>query len=216
MDEPCIDVDPDWMRTSEARLAGFHDLLAAEGEVRGIIGPREVPRLWPRHLLNCVCVADPQLHLIPEGARVGDIGSGAGLPGLVWALARRDLSITLVEPLQRRTNFLDEAIDRLDLAGQVTVVQSRAQDLAPLGLDVVTSRALAPLPTVVEWSLPHLAPGGHLLAMKGGKASQELAAARETIVTAGGVAPEVIRIGPIDDTGHPLATVVRVTVGGAR
>lgn len=150
------------------RYAG---LLATEGIVRGLIGPREVPRLWDRHLLNCALVAD----LVPEGSTVCDIGSGAGLPGIVLALRRPDLHVTLVEPLLRRTTFLEEVVTELGL-DQVRVVRGRAEDQrggAPF--EVVTSRAVAPLPRLLAWSMPLVAPGGVLLALKGSSATAEVA-----------------------------------------
>ncbi|MDQ1246024.1 MAG: rRNA (guanine527-N7)-methyltransferase [Actinomycetota bacterium] len=205
-----LDVDEDWLDRSRAALDAFHDILAVQGLERGLIGPREVPRLWPRHLINCLCVADPGMGLLPPEASVADIGSGAGLPGLVWALARPDLTVTLVEPLQRRTTFLTEASATLGLTERVRITQARAQDLSPMNVDVVTSRALARLDTVVGWSLPHLRNGGALLAIKGGKASRELAEARESIEACGGTDVAIIRIGPVDEAGQPLATVVRV------
>lgn len=209
-----LTVDPVWLLEAEQTLIAFHDLLATDGLQRGLIGPREVPRLWPRHLRNCLCVADPGVGLLGTGAKVADLGSGAGLPGLVWALARPDVAVTLVEPLQRRTTFLQEAVASLGLGYRVTIVQARAQDVPALAQDVVTSRALAPLAAVVEWSLPHLRPGGELLAIKGGKASKELSEARESIASMGGRSPAIVRLGPMDADGQPLATVVRVVKGG--
>ncbi len=129
----------------------YAELLATEGVVRGLIGPREAPRLWERHLLNCAVLAE----LLPEGATVCDIGSGAGLPGLVVAIARPDLRVTLVEPLLRRTTFLDEVVDELGLAGSVEVVRGRAEELhGARTFDVVTSRAVAPLERLLAWSMP--------------------------------------------------------------
>lgn len=209
-----LTADLTWAAEVETHLGPLHDLLATEGVTRGLIGPREVPRLWHRHLRNCVVVVDPSLELVGSDATVCDIGSGAGLPGLVWAIARPDLRITLLEPLQRRSRFLHEAVTELGLADRVAITTGRAQDVAPLGVDVVTSRALAPLPTVVEWSWPHLAANGSLIAIKGGKASEELADSREMIAEHGGRDAEVIRIGPEGDDGHPQATVVRVLAGG--
>lgn len=207
---PELNVDPDWMAAARGRLAGYHDLLATAGIERGLIGPREVPRLWSRHLENCASVADPSLGLLPPSASVVDIGTGAGLPGLVWALMREDISVTLIEPLQRRVVFLLEAVADLGVRNRVHVVTGRAQDVPSVGADVATSRALAPLPSVLRWSFPHVRPGGALLAMKGGKASQELADASSTVSEVGGIDAEVVRIGPFDDAGHPLATLVSV------
>jgi len=154
--------------------------LAGDGVVRGLIGPREVPRLWERHLLNCAVLGEA----LPEGVSVVDIGSGAGLPGLVLAIARPDLSITLVEPLLRRTTFLDEVLEEFGLGARVRVVRGRADALHGVEtFDRVTSRAVAPLPRLLEWSLPLVAAGGAVVALKGERAAQE---AEE-------VAPELVR-----------------------
>ena len=139
----------------------YAELLATEGVVRGLIGPREAPRLWERHLLNSAVLAEA----IPDGVTVCDIGTGAGLPGLVLAIARPDLTITLVEPLLRRTTFLVEVVDELGLAS-VEVVRGRAEALhGARTFDVVTSRAVAPLERLLGWSMPLVSPtgatGGH-------------------------------------------------------
>lgn len=156
-----------------ARLDAYGRQLATEGVVRGLIGPREVPRLWDRHLLNCAAVAE----LIKQGERVADIGTGAGLPGLVLALVRDDIQVILVEPLQRRCDFLSEMIALFKLGGRVTVRRGKSNVVAPCQADVVTSRAVAALDTLAGWSLPHAKIGGRLLAMKGDRAAEELAAA---------------------------------------
>ena len=151
----------------------FADLLATAGVERGLIGPREAPRLWDRHLLNCAMLAEA----IPADATVADLGSGAGLPGLVLAIARPDLRITLVEPLERRTVFLHEAIETLEMP-EVEVVRGRAEALhGQRVFDVVTSRALAPLGRLLEWSMPLVAPDGVLLAMKGRALEEEIESA---------------------------------------
>jgi 16S rRNA (guanine527-N7)-methyltransferase len=149
-------------------------LLATAGTERGLLGPREVPRLWDRHVLNCAVVTD----LVPEGRSVADIGSGAGLPGLALAIRRPDLEVTLVEPLLRRAQFLEEAVTTLGLAS-VTVWRARAEELVAADgpgptFDVVTSRALAPLPRLLEWSLPLTSATGELLAIKGRNATAEI------------------------------------------
>ncbi|MGW6426135.1 16S rRNA (guanine(527)-N(7))-methyltransferase RsmG [Nocardia sp. NPDC055053] len=147
--------------------------LATAGVERGLIGPREVPRLWERHILNCAVVGE----LIEEGAAVVDIGSGAGLPGIPLAIARPDLRITLVEPLLRRTVFLSEFVDEIGLKN-VTVVRGRAEQSGVIkeagGADVVTSRAVAPLAKLAHWSLPLLRDHGRMLALKGTSAAEEL------------------------------------------
>ncbi|MEV6320419.1 16S rRNA (guanine(527)-N(7))-methyltransferase RsmG [Nocardia sp. NPDC051787] len=157
--------------------------LATAGVERGLIGPREVPRLWDRHILNCAVLGE----LIAEGASVVDIGSGAGLPGIPLAIARPDLRITLVEPLLRRTIFLSEFIESVGL--DVTVVRGRAEQSGVMkeagGADVVTSRAVAPLGKLAQWSLPLLRDHGHMLALKGASAAEELERDGDALVRAG-------------------------------
>jgi 16S rRNA (guanine527-N7)-methyltransferase len=155
------------------RLEDYGQQLATEGVLRGLIGPREVPRLWDRHLLNCAALAE----LIKPGECVADIGTGAGLPGLVLALVRPDIRVILVEPLQRRCDFLLEMIVRFKLAPRVSVRRGKAHTVQPCQADVVTSRAVAALDKLAAWSLPHARIGGRLLAMKGDRAAEELAAA---------------------------------------
>ncbi len=150
----------------------YVDLLTSAGVERGLIGPREVPRIWERHILNCAVVV-PR---VPQGATVADVGSGAGLPGLVWAIARPDLDVTLIEPLLRRTVFLEEAVELLGLE-QVTVLRARAEDVRGR-FDVVTARAVAPLGKLARWCLPLVRPGGVLLALKGRTAEEEVASSR--------------------------------------
>lgn len=195
------------------RAVAYAELLATEGTVRGLIGPREVPRLWERHLLNSAVVAE----LVPPGARVVDLGSGAGLPGIPLALARPDLAVTLLEPLARRAAFLAEARERLGLT-TVSVLRGRAEEPAVRrelgGADVVTARAVAPLDTLAGWSLPLLRPGGVLLAVKGEAAADELDVARPVLARLGAGAAEVVRCGV--GTVDPAATVVVVTRGTVR
>jgi 16S rRNA (guanine527-N7)-methyltransferase len=185
----------------------YADLLAGPGTERGLLGPREVPRLWERHVLNCALVAD----LLPHDARVCDIGSGAGLPGLVLAIRRPAARVTLVEPLLRRTRFLDEVVDELALRN-VEVVRGRAESLhGTRTFDVVTSRAVAPLPVLLAWSMPLIAEGGLLLAMKGSSAQQELEQAEQDVARYGGRGPEVV---VLEHPGLPSpTTVVRLEAG---
>ena len=174
-----------------AIASGYADLLATDGVVRGLIGPREAPRLWDRHLVNCALLSD---HL-PESSSVGDVGSGAGLPGLVLAIARPDLQMTLVEPLLRRTTFLDEVVERLALTN-VEVVRARAEELhGQRRFDVVTSRAVAPLARLLDWSMPLVAPGGALVAMKGSSVRDEIEDAAPTLARWGCTDPEVLVLG---------------------
>jgi 16S rRNA (guanine527-N7)-methyltransferase len=190
----------------------FAAMLVTAGVERGLIGPREAPRLWDRHLLNCAMLAEA----IPASASVADLGSGAGLPGLVLAIARPDLGITLVEPLERRTVFLDEAVSALGLES-VEVVRGRAESLhGHRVFDVVTSRALAPLGRLVQWSMPLVAPDGVLLAMKGRSLEQEIEAAALELAQHRCAAPEVLELGseiaahPSVDDGLSPTRAVRV------
>lgn len=153
--------------------AHFADLLAQEGELRGLIGPREVPKLWTRHVLNSAAVAP----LLPTEGSLADVGSGAGLPGVVLALMRPELDVHLIEPMQRRVEWLAEVIDELDL-DNVTVHQVRAEELhGRLTVDAVTARAVAALDKLGRFCLPLVAPGGSLLALKGRRAQEEVAKA---------------------------------------
>jgi 16S rRNA (guanine527-N7)-methyltransferase len=190
---------PAWLVAQAAPLAAFAGLLADAGVTRGLIGPREVPRLWERHLLNCAVVADPAVSLVPAGAAIGDVGSGAGLPGLVWAIARPDTRVVLIEPLLRRSTFLSEAATELGLGDRVTVWRGRAEDAAKQAgfpkLDVVTARAVAPLERLIGWTVPLLTEGGRLVALKGSSAAQELMDARDAAVAAGLVDLEVREVG---------------------
>lgn len=155
-------------------LARYAEWLAGPGTSRGLLGPREVPRLWDRHLLNSVALAE----LIPQHARLVDIGTGAGLPGLAVACVRPDLTVDLVESLLRRTDFLTEVVTALGLADRVRVIRGRAEDSAVLNTvgsaQFVTARAVAPLDRLVRWSFPLLRPGGSLLALKGASAEDEV------------------------------------------
>ncbi len=153
----------------------FADRLASVGVERGLIGPREVDRLWERHLLNSAVVTE----LVPDGCRIVDVGSGAGLPGLPMAIRRADLRVDLVEPMLRRTQFLTETVAELDLVDRVRVIRGRAEEpairLEAGNADWVVARAVAPLDRLVKWCLPLLAPGGRLLALKGRTAEDEVA-----------------------------------------
>jgi 16S rRNA (guanine527-N7)-methyltransferase len=181
--------------------ASYADLLATDGVTRGLIGPREAPRIWERHLYNCVLLTD----LLVRDVEVCDIGSGAGLPGLVLAIRRPDLRVTLVEPLLRRTTFLSETVERLGLAN-VTVVRDRAENLHSTSeFDVVTSRAVAPLPRLLAWSLPLVRPGGSMLALKGSSAREEVANAEAELRRWRVAATEVLEI---DETDRHATVIV--------
>ncbi len=150
--------------------------LASDGVTRGLIGPREVPRLWQRHVLNSAAVAEA----VPPDARVVDVGTGAGLPGIPLALARPDLRLTLVEPMARRVEFLEEVVAELGgTEGRAwQVVRGRAEErsvVTAVGpVDVVTARAVAALPRLVGWCRGLLRPGARLVALVGVRAVEEL------------------------------------------
>ncbi len=195
---------------AQASLTRYAELLATAGVERGLIGPREVPRLWDRHLLNCA-VAVP---LVPENADVIDVGSGAGLPGIVWAIVRSDITVTCLEPLQRRATFLEEAITELGLTGRVQVVRARAEDIVrgrgpvtSLRARVVTARAVAPLERLAGWTVPLVQPGGELLALKGRSAAEEVEASRSVLERLGIVEVDIVEVG--EGVVDPATIVVR-------
>jgi 16S rRNA (guanine527-N7)-methyltransferase len=196
--------DPFGERLPLARRYAEH--LATTGVEWGLVGPREASRVWERHVLNCAVVAD----LVPPAARVLDIGSGAGLPGIPLALARPDLRIVLVEPLARRVEWLREVVADLELA--VEVERGRAEDVVVRrrweGADVVTARAVAPLARLAGWSLPLLRTGGRLFAVKGSSAAAEIERDASTVRRLGGGLPriELCGVGIVD----PPSTVVVV------
>ena len=148
----------------------YAELLATGGIERGLIGPREADRLWERHLLNSAVVGE----LVPDSARVLDVGSGAGLPGIPLAIARPDLQVELVEPLLRRTTWLEETVDELGLADTVVITRGKVVVIGPRQVDVVTARAVAPLERLLPMCMPLLRPGGLLLAVKGEQAQAEV------------------------------------------
>jgi len=180
----------------------FARMLATRGVERGLIGPHEVPRLWDRHLLNCAVVAD----LIDSRCRMlADIGSGAGLPGLVLAMMQPDLSVTLLEPMERRCQFLSECIAELGLAN-TSVLRGRAEETV-LRADVATARAVAPLDRLAEMAVHVVRPGGMVLAIKGRTAADELRKARPVLRRIGARGAEVVRVG--EGKVDPATTVVR-------
>ncbi|MFD1498343.1 16S rRNA (guanine(527)-N(7))-methyltransferase RsmG [Streptosporangium lutulentum] len=192
-----------------SRAEAFAELLAGPGVVRGLLGPREVPRIWDRHLLNCAVVAEA----VPANVRLVDIGSGAGLPGLVLAIVRPDITVTLLEPLLRRTVFLEECVESLKL-GNVEVLRGRAEEFAgKLDFDVASARAVAPLDRLLKWSLPLLREGGELLAMKGERAAEELADAEAQLRSSGVQTAELVSVG--HGKVEPPATLIRVVAGRA-
>ena len=171
----------------------YAELLAGPGVERGLLGPREVERLWERHILNSAAAGE----LLEPNESVVDIGSGAGLPGLPLAIARPDLRVTLVEPMLRRTEFLEMVTSELEIT--VAVVRGRAEDPAVReavgGADAVTSRAVASLEKLTRWSLPLLRPGGRMLALKGERADSEVAECLAAMTALGATGVRVVRCG---------------------
>ncbi len=180
--------------------------LATSGTERGLIGPREVPRLWSRHVLNCAVIESQ----IAEGSHVADVGSGAGLPGLCLAIARPDLELTLIEPLERRVVWLQEVVDDLGLIN-VTVMRSRAElAVGMVKADVVTARAVSALSNLAGLTIPLLAGKGEVIAIKGRSAGEEVEKAAKVIRKLGGTQTTVLLVGEgllVEPT-----TVVRIVV----
>jgi 16S rRNA (guanine527-N7)-methyltransferase len=202
--------EPNWQTAREIFGPAFPlaeryaELLAGPGIERGLVGPREADRLWERHLLNCAQIAD----LIPRPSTLVDIGSGAGLPGLVLAMLLADVRITLIEPMARRVAFLEECVTELEL-GNVTIVRARAEDVAgEYAADVVTARAVAPLDRLAGLAVPLVRPGGMVLALKGDRASAEADAAAPVLRRLGVSEVTVLWAGAGQDC--PATTVVRM------
>ncbi len=169
----------------------YAELLAGPGVERGLIGPGERSRIWDRHLLNSAVVAE----FVPQRADVVDLGSGAGLPGLVLAIMLPDSQVTLVEPMERRTAFLAECVAELGLAN-VMICRGRAEDLAGrLAADVVTCRAVARLDRLAVLATGLVRPGGQVLAIKGAGAAQEIKDARDVLRGLGVNGVEVVTAG---------------------
>ncbi|OMC34133.1 16S rRNA (guanine(527)-N(7))-methyltransferase [Mycobacterium sp. GA-1841] len=187
--EAAAEVFGDRLETAERYAA----ILAGAGVEWGLLGPREVDRIWDRHILNSSALGE----LVAHGERVGDIGSGAGLPGIPLALARPDVDVALIEPLLRRSEFLREAITELGI--DVTVVRGRAEDTEvrqSVGeLDVVTSRAVASLDKLTRWSMPLLRVDGRMLALKGERAEAEIDEHRRVMASLGAVDARVVKCG---------------------
>lgn len=186
---------PRSLRPTAERLFGerlelaerFVALLAEQGPERGLIGPREADRLWERHLLNCALMVDG---IDPGATTLADVGSGAGLPGVVIAIARPDLQVTLIETMQRRAAWLEEVDAELGLG--LEVVRARAEELHGVrSFDVVTARAVAALDKLARWTLPLVAEGGSLVAMKGSSAADEVERARKVLTSLGGEEPTI-------------------------
>lgn len=184
--------------------------LATSGTERGLIGPREVPRLWSRHVLNCAVIES----VIAKGSHVADVGSGAGLPGLCLAIARPDLELTLIEPLERRVIWLQEVVDDLGL-GNVTVMRTRAElAVGMVNADVVTARAVSALSKLAGLTIPLLNSKGEVVAIKGRSAAEEVEQAAKVIRRLGGVETSVVVCG--EELLEEPTTVVRIVVNKQR
>lgn len=190
-----------------ALAARYSQWLATVGVERGLVGPREAARVWDRHLLNCAAVSA----LIPHGATVVDVGSGAGLPGLPLAIARPDLRVTLVESMLRRTAFLAEVVADLSLDA-VEVRRARAEELPESAFaDVVTARAVAPIEKLASWALPLAKPSGIVVALKGAGAADEVGASWRALERSGVAAARLVAV--IDERrglSEPQLAVVEV------
>ena len=159
------------------KAAAFAELLASEGELRGLIGPRELPRLWSRHVLNSTAVES----FIPEGVRLADVGAGAGFPGIVVAILRPDVDVHLIEPMERRTTWLGHVVEELELSN-VDIRRGRADEYhGAFQADAVTSRAVAPLEKLARWTLPLVRKGGQLVVLKGRSAETEIEVAGKVL-----------------------------------
>ncbi len=185
----------------------YVDHLATSGIERGLLGPREVPRLWSRHVLNCAVIES----VMEKDAEVADVGSGAGLPGLCLAIARPDLNLTLIEPLERRCIWLSEVIDDLGLTN-VTVMRGRAEQMVDVvNARYVTARAVSALTNLAGLTIPLLHGEGELIAIKGRSAAEEIDKASKAIRKLGGKKTEVLVIG--EGLLNEPTTVVRIKVG---
>ena len=189
---------------SQATLQQYEAILKREGDTRGLLGPRELEIVWDRHILNCLTLVE----LIQLNSTVADIGSGAGLPGIVLAIARPDLAVTLVEPILRLVEFLNETKAELNLEN-LSIIQGRAEDLI-IGqkFEIVTARAVAPMKKLLNLCLPLLKPGGYLLALKGEKANIELTEALEQISKWNATSLGVVKLG-LEINTQATAVVVK-------
>lgn len=190
------------------KVAAFARELTVQGEPRGLIGPREVGRIWERHILNSAALVP----FMPATGTIVDIGSGAGLPGLVIAAMRPDATVVLVEPMERRCAWLTEMTETLSL-GNVEVRRGRAEEFhGAFEADVVTSRAVAPLDRLARWSLPFLGAGGQLIILKGRGVVDEVGPARKVFKKYAMSEPEIIEAGTVE--GAEVTTVVRSVRAG--
>lgn len=183
-------------------------MLAGRGIEWGLIGPRETDRLWDRHILNSAAPADPAEGLVGANATVADVGSGAGLPGIVWAIIRPDLHVTMVEPLLRRSEFLTLAVSELELDERTAVLRARAEEMREaVSVDVVTARAVAPLRTLAGWLMPLTNKTGRVIALKGSSVHSEIEASGKQLKSAGARSVQVHTCGE-SWLEHPVTVAV--------
>jgi 16S rRNA (guanine527-N7)-methyltransferase len=206
-----LDGDPrlrSYFGTAWTQLAGFHELLTAHGVARGLIGPREPERLWDRHLLNSAAVV-PQLDGVGS---VVDLGSGAGLPGVVVAALRPDLAVTLLEPMERRCEWLGRVVSELGLTN-ARVLRGRAEDVrGEVLVDAVVTRAVGSMDKLYRWSGPLIRTGGVLVALKGERAAEEVEAAGKAARSSGFARVQVLEVATLD--GASTARLVVAHHGG--
>lgn len=200
-----------WFGAAYDQVVAFHEKLVGEGVLRGLIGPRELPRLWDRHLINSGALAQ----FLPASGTLLDVGSGGGFPGVIIAAQLPHLQVTLLEPMERRIIWLNEVVSELGLTN-VEVLRGRAEELhGKRTFDAVTARAVAPMDKLSRWTLPLVKPGGALYAMKGERAGIELEDAKYVIKALGGDAGEVLAGHTIDQI--PVTNIVKVVkVKGAK
>ena len=188
-------------------VAHYAEMLRGQGELRGLIGPREVPRIWERHILNSAAVVP----YLPASGTVADIGSGAGLPGVVVAAMRPELEVILVEPMERRTTWLSEVVAELGLPN-IQVKRGRAEEFhGAFEVDAVTSRAVAALSKLVRMSMPLVRVGGEMVILKGRSVAQEVEPARKVLQKYGSGTPDVLEGVTVE--GVEATTIVRVRRG---
>lgn len=196
---------PELFGSAWPAVLGFHDLLADQGVLRGLVGPRELSRLWERHLVNSAAVVP----FLPESGQIVDVGSGAGLPGVVIAAMRPDAEVVLLEPMERRTDWLSEVVAELGLSN-ARVLRGRAEEqVGLLHADAVTARAVAALAKLYPWTLPLLKVGGELVALKGGRAADEAEAGRGALATYGGGEVRIETAPTLDGLDPTTVVVVR-------
>ena len=191
---------------SQVDLArAYTDRLAKDSETFGLLGPRELPRIWGRHVINSALLSE----LVPSGSKVADIGSGAGLPGLPMAIAKPDAHFTLIEPMERRSNWLQQVISDLGIKN-VDVIRSRAEEVQRTDFDIATARAVAALDKLLRLLTPLIrgSQGKTVLAMKGSRAPEEIIDARSRLDLLGFDEPEIITLGL--GRAPETATVVRI------